>query len=268
MATIDMTWLPTLAANGALEDLTPISGGQLNGTPIADQYTQGAQDAMHFGDQMVAMLYRLRHLRPLLPEGPVRPEGDRGPEELGRPAGGCQAAGRSVQGGWQERQVPDRHPPEQLPLLAVPVPGWRLAPQRRQHPGRVQLRGGRERGQHPEGDPRRWQRPVLAGCQQRPDPGDQVRRGRDVPGRAVLHGPPQDRRARTVRQVGGRDGAVLQAARELSRRHRPRDPGPGPAQGGGLAVHPVPAPARERRSACSPMPARPRPRRPLSRAPS
>jgi multiple sugar transport system substrate-binding protein len=57
MATLDMTWLPTLAANGALEDLTPISGGQLNGKPIADQYTKGAQDAMHFGDQMVAMLY-------------------------------------------------------------------------------------------------------------------------------------------------------------------------------------------------------------------
>ena len=57
MATLDMTWLPTLAANGALEDLTALSGGQLNGTPIADQYTQGAQDAMHFGDQMIAMLY-------------------------------------------------------------------------------------------------------------------------------------------------------------------------------------------------------------------
>ena len=57
MATLDMTWLPTLAANGALEDLTGLSGGQLNGTPIADQYTKGAQDAMHFGDQMVAMLY-------------------------------------------------------------------------------------------------------------------------------------------------------------------------------------------------------------------
>ena len=57
MATLDMTWIPTLAANGALEDLTQISGGQLNGKPIADQYTQGAQDAMHFGDQLVAMLY-------------------------------------------------------------------------------------------------------------------------------------------------------------------------------------------------------------------
>ena len=57
MATLDMTWIPTLAANAALEDLTQISGGQLNGKPIADQYTQGAQDAMHFGDQLVSMLY-------------------------------------------------------------------------------------------------------------------------------------------------------------------------------------------------------------------
>lgn len=57
VATLDMTWIPTLAANGALDDLSPISGGQLNGKPITDQYAQGAQDAMHFGDQMVAMLY-------------------------------------------------------------------------------------------------------------------------------------------------------------------------------------------------------------------
>jgi ABC-type glycerol-3-phosphate transport system substrate-binding protein len=57
LATLDMTWIPTLAANGALDDLTPISGGQLNGAPIADQYTQGAVDAMKFGDQMVSMLY-------------------------------------------------------------------------------------------------------------------------------------------------------------------------------------------------------------------
>jgi hypothetical protein len=35
VATLDMTWIPTLAANGALEDLSTISGGQLNGTPIA-----------------------------------------------------------------------------------------------------------------------------------------------------------------------------------------------------------------------------------------
>ncbi len=57
LATLDMTWIPTLAANGALDDLTPISGGMLNGTPIKDQYTPGALDAMTYGDQMVSMLY-------------------------------------------------------------------------------------------------------------------------------------------------------------------------------------------------------------------
>ena len=57
MVTLDMTWVPTLAANGGLEDLAPMSEGQLNGKPIADQYTKGAQDAMHFGDKLVVMLY-------------------------------------------------------------------------------------------------------------------------------------------------------------------------------------------------------------------
>ena len=75
--------------------------------------------------------------------------------------------------------------------------------------GRLQLRRRRRRRQHPEGDPRRRQRQVLAGCQQRPDPGDQVGRGRDVPGRAVLHGLAQDGRPRAVRQVGRRHRAIL-----------------------------------------------------------
>jgi multiple sugar transport system substrate-binding protein len=52
-----MTWIPTLAANGALEDLTAMSGGQLNGKPIADQYTKGALDAMTFGGTFVTMLF-------------------------------------------------------------------------------------------------------------------------------------------------------------------------------------------------------------------
>jgi len=57
VATLDMTWIPTLAANGALEDLTAMSGGQLNGKPIADQYTKGALDAMTFGSNFVTMLF-------------------------------------------------------------------------------------------------------------------------------------------------------------------------------------------------------------------
>ena len=57
VATLDMTWIPTLAANGALEDLSTISGGQLNGTPIADHYTKGALDAMTFDGKFVTMLF-------------------------------------------------------------------------------------------------------------------------------------------------------------------------------------------------------------------
>jgi ABC-type glycerol-3-phosphate transport system substrate-binding protein len=57
LATLDMTWIPTLAANGALDDLTGVSGGQLNGAPITDQYTQGAIDAMTFENKMVALLF-------------------------------------------------------------------------------------------------------------------------------------------------------------------------------------------------------------------
>jgi multiple sugar transport system substrate-binding protein len=57
LATLDMTWIPTLAANGALDDLSGLSGGQLNGAPITDQYAQGALDAMSFEGKMVAMLY-------------------------------------------------------------------------------------------------------------------------------------------------------------------------------------------------------------------
>lgn len=57
VATLDMTWIPTLAANGVLEDLTALSGGQLNGAPIASQYTAGADEAMKFDGTYVTMLF-------------------------------------------------------------------------------------------------------------------------------------------------------------------------------------------------------------------
>jgi len=56
-ATFDMTWLPTMAANGALEDLDALSGGNLNGSPITSQYAQGALDAMSFQGKTIAMMY-------------------------------------------------------------------------------------------------------------------------------------------------------------------------------------------------------------------
>jgi len=57
LATFDMTWIPTLAANGGLEDLSAWSGGQLNGQPITDQYAPGALEAMTFDGKYVTMLY-------------------------------------------------------------------------------------------------------------------------------------------------------------------------------------------------------------------
>lgn len=57
LATLDMTWLPTYAANGTLQDISKISGGKLNGQPIADQYTEGALGAMKFDNHYIAAMY-------------------------------------------------------------------------------------------------------------------------------------------------------------------------------------------------------------------
>lgn len=57
VATMDMTWLPTFASNGLFADLTELSGGQVNGAPIEDQYAQGALDAMTFDSSYVTMLF-------------------------------------------------------------------------------------------------------------------------------------------------------------------------------------------------------------------
>jgi len=57
LATIDMTWIPSFAANGLLSDLTPLSGGKLNGAPMDAQYTPGANEAMRYQGKQVAALY-------------------------------------------------------------------------------------------------------------------------------------------------------------------------------------------------------------------
>jgi ABC-type glycerol-3-phosphate transport system substrate-binding protein len=57
VATLDMTWIPTLASNGVLEDLSTLSGGMLNGAPIADQYNAGADEAMQYDGTYVTMLF-------------------------------------------------------------------------------------------------------------------------------------------------------------------------------------------------------------------
>ena len=56
VATLDMTWIPTLASNDVLLDLKALSGGMLNGAPITDQYSQGPIEAMTYGDAYVTMM--------------------------------------------------------------------------------------------------------------------------------------------------------------------------------------------------------------------
>lgn len=57
VATIDMTWLPKLAALGAFSDLKPLSDGKLNGEPIEKAYSAGALEAMKYKDKIVTMMY-------------------------------------------------------------------------------------------------------------------------------------------------------------------------------------------------------------------
>lgn len=57
VATLDMTWIPTFASNGLLANLSEVSGGDMNGTPIADQYTAGGVEAMTYADNIVTMLF-------------------------------------------------------------------------------------------------------------------------------------------------------------------------------------------------------------------
>jgi ABC-type glycerol-3-phosphate transport system substrate-binding protein len=57
VATIDGTWYSTLASNGYLASLDEVSGGMLNGTPIADQYTPAAVDAMTFDGNLITMMF-------------------------------------------------------------------------------------------------------------------------------------------------------------------------------------------------------------------
>jgi len=56
VATVDMTWVPTWASLGAFADLGPMSGGQVNGVPLNEAFSEGAVEAMTFEGQTVVML--------------------------------------------------------------------------------------------------------------------------------------------------------------------------------------------------------------------
>ena len=57
VATMDMTWIPTFASKNVFADLSELSGGELNGAPITDQYSEGALEAMTFDDHYVTMMF-------------------------------------------------------------------------------------------------------------------------------------------------------------------------------------------------------------------
>jgi multiple sugar transport system substrate-binding protein len=56
VVTIDMTWLPRMAALGAFTDLNQYANGKLNGVDLKDAYTEGALDAMTYDGQLPTMM--------------------------------------------------------------------------------------------------------------------------------------------------------------------------------------------------------------------
>lgn len=57
VATLDMTWIPTLASKGLLSDLSSLSGSTVNGAQISSLYQPGGLQAMKYSGHFVTMLY-------------------------------------------------------------------------------------------------------------------------------------------------------------------------------------------------------------------
>ena len=57
LATLDMTWIPTLASNEVLQGLSALSGGTVNDQPITDVYAPGPVEAMTYNGEYVTMMY-------------------------------------------------------------------------------------------------------------------------------------------------------------------------------------------------------------------
>jgi len=57
VATVDLTWVPKYAAEGAFTDLKPLSGGMLNGVAWDQAYSAGALKAITYNDQIISALY-------------------------------------------------------------------------------------------------------------------------------------------------------------------------------------------------------------------
>ena len=203
LATIDMTWIPTFASNGLFANVSELSGGQINGKPIEQTYSQGALDAMTFDGTHRHRDVRLRRLCPLLPRRPVQAEGHRGPDDVGRDEGGRREARRGHRRRRQVRQVLLRDLRQRLlPLVPVPVPGRRVDPERGRHGGGVQRRRGALGAGVLQELPRRRVRHLLGHGRGRPDGRHQGRADRHVPGRPVLDGVDEGRGPRAERATG------------------------------------------------------------------
>ena len=244
VATLDMTWIPTLAANGALEDLSTMSGGQLNGKPIADQYTKGALDAMTFDGQVrddaasTSTRTRCTTARTSSPRrgSPCRPPGMSSappPSSLPRARRGVASRTATCMPSGRTRSTSRSSCSRTAARFSTPT--TRKPPST---PTRVSPQSDIQKAMLDDGSGLYW-----------PDANNDllpaITSGQVAmfSGRPVLHGPPEDRRPRSVRRVEDRDRPVLQAARELPGRNGPRDSGRREAQGRRLAVHPVHAPA-------------------------
>ncbi len=57
LVTLDMTWLPTYASGGLLQDLSSVSNGEVNGEKFSDVYNAGALNAMTYDGKYVAAMY-------------------------------------------------------------------------------------------------------------------------------------------------------------------------------------------------------------------
>jgi multiple sugar transport system substrate-binding protein len=57
VATLDMVWIPTYAANGVLADLSQLSAGKVNGQSFESLYSPGAREAMTSNGHYVTAMY-------------------------------------------------------------------------------------------------------------------------------------------------------------------------------------------------------------------
>ncbi len=161
LATLDMTWIPTLASNGVLQGLNGLSGGTINGQPITDVYSAGPVEAMTYNGDYVTMMYDFDAYALYYRADLFEQKGIAVPKTWDELRAAAKALAEDSERGRDSRQVPVRAASEHLPLLPVPVPERRLAAERRPQVGRLQQPRGCRRPAVPDEPGLRRYRPVL-----------------------------------------------------------------------------------------------------------